>query len=291
MLRAARLPRSTSRRTAREAVERAGAQRPTTSCSWTARCRRWTATRPRGEIRAAEANGAAHADRRHDRERHERRSRALPGRRHGRLPDQAARRARLRGQSQALGTGIQRHGPRARSRPCGVRAPARRSRSVGAAAPAARALQHPDPSASGGVAACGGRWRCRAGLQPGPYPQGERPDAGGAAAGRALPEPRGGGPGGVAGECPGRCWRRSKRRSERRGTRWRPSSRRRDSVPPGCVRFGSPNSADLARPWSSRTSPSPSRRTCSLRDAGSWWTCTPPACPFPRSCRPGASTN
>ena len=57
-------------------------------------------------IRAGEASGrATDPDRRHDRQRHERRPRALPGRGHGRLPGQAPGRPCLRRQPRALGAG------------------------------------------------------------------------------------------------------------------------------------------------------------------------------------------
>ena len=65
----------------------------TTLSSWTCKCRAWTARKATAAIRARDAGRPPRAHHRHDRPRHEGRPRALPGRRHGRLPEQADRRA------------------------------------------------------------------------------------------------------------------------------------------------------------------------------------------------------
>ena len=61
--------------------------RPTTSCSWTCRCPRWTAWRRRAASRALERRAPAH--RRDDRQRDAGRPRDVPRGRHGRLHHQA----------------------------------------------------------------------------------------------------------------------------------------------------------------------------------------------------------
>ena len=53
-----------------EAVERRRRRHATTRSSWTARCPRWTATRPPPRSAGIEGSDAAHPDHRHDRGRH-----------------------------------------------------------------------------------------------------------------------------------------------------------------------------------------------------------------------------
>ena len=149
---------------------------PTRWCSWTARCPRWTATRPPRRSAPARRGADAPADRRHDRARHEGRPRALPRRRHGRLPLQAAapggarRRARALARRARDAGQARRAGGRVRRRPvrgAGRRGPHARlpRRLPGDRRPADRAVRR-EHAAAAGRAARRRRERRRRGRPP-----------------------------------------------------------------------------------------------------------------------------
>ena len=153
---------------------------------------------------------AAHADRGHDRSLDARRPRALPRRRHGRLPRQAARQHGLRGRAHALGsarsafaharagTASRRASPNAgrprlderrygRRRRRRVRTPQGRAWRLGRPSSARRTLQDPHPGTPGRAARRGRVRRPGGNPKDGARPHRQRPDPRRRTDGGALP--------------------------------------------------------------------------------------------------------